>query len=193
MTHAVADAAAVNEVIGRIFSIKYDVPKACELKEYITDNDATLVGLNWPKSPILKHSGFGVILEPKEDERNSLTRPSKKRAISSVADVLMGKALQEVSFLTCDVNMDDDPNLQQQLNHGLTVLMHDDLGLGYCDDKQEKQLKTNRVHMNGSLCFIQRHWKTLFRLEFPNLPHGTDSSLLRAVASTNRELKPTKR
>ncbi|EJK53271.1 hypothetical protein THAOC_27322 [Thalassiosira oceanica] len=57
--------------------------------------------------------------------------------------------------------VDSDPNLQDQLSLALALQMEETFKLGYCGEKQMKQLKKNAGHLNNSLCFFKKHWKSL--------------------------------
>ena len=111
-----------------------------------------------------------------------------------MTDVLMvmGKTLLPVKYLTSEVEINSDLNLQEQLKVGLVKLMKDELNLGFCDGKQKDQLTTYLRHLNNILCFFERHWNVLLRKEFPELPKGLESSPLLDILSTMKRLSENK-
>ena len=146
-------------------------------------SEATLIALNTTATPIL--TGFQVSLEPRT--RKSLTDPRPKKQLKSVSDVLMGKQMLNVVNLEWVEDTSGNLTLQDQLNWKLRELCGEGIGLGYCDQHQKQQLTSNLSTINGSLCFIQKHWGSLLNNPFPELPAGNVSSLLNMLATCTRK------
>ena len=190
--HEDHDDAAAEDTLQRIVTIRCNKTKTHnDLLEWLGEEEVCVGDLHSLETPIMK-SGLDITLEPKREARSSLTAPRRRKKIGNVGDVLMRRTLLPVKYLTSEVEINSDLNLQEQLKVGLVKLMKDDLNLGFCDGKQKDQLTTNLGHLNNILCFFEKHWKVLLRKEFPELPKGLESSPLLDMLSTVKRLSEKK-
>ena len=78
-------------------------------------------------------------------------------------------------------------NLQCQTKSLLKSLFCQ-IGLGFRNTSEESMLKTFVCSYSNVLCFIERHWKSFFRVEFPCIPPMHQSCMsLQLLALTNRK------
>ena len=132
-----------------------------------------------------------IILSPIVN-KNGVSENVSKKAKVSIADVLMKKVILEksMSFLQWEIDIDLVPEINEQVTEKLYFLF-EEIDLGYCDPGQKNKLKTNAGHLNGTLCFVQKFWKVLFRAEFPRIPDGDEefasSKLLTALCTTTQK------
>ena len=161
-----------------------------DLTEFITNPAASLEALNSPDTPLFK-LGMDIILSPIVN-KNGVSENVSKKAKVSIADVLMKKVILEksMSFLQWEIDIDLVPEINEQITEKLYSLF-EEIDLGYCDPDQKNKLETNAGHLNGTLCFVQKFWKVLFRAEFPRIPDGDEefasSKLLTALCTTTRK------
>ena len=78
-------------------------------------------------------------------------------------------------------------NLQCQIKSLLQSLFCQ-IGLGFRNKTEESMLKTFVCSYSNVLCFVEKHWKSFFRADFPCIPpmHQTCMSL-QLLALTNRK------
>ena len=171
---------AVEDAFGRINSITCN---GCELHSFVDSSEATLIALNSKSTPLLEE--FQVSLTPRT--RPPLTQPGPAKKLKSVADVLMGKEMLEVVHLEWVEDTSESATLQDQVNWKLRELCEEGIGLGFCDQHQKQQLASNLSTINGSLCFMQKHWESLLKNNFPELQSGTESPLLNMLATCTRK------
>ena len=78
-------------------------------------------------------------------------------------------------------------NLQCQTKCLLKSLFRQ-IGLGFRNTSEESMLKTFVCSYSNVLCFVERHWKSFFRAEFPCIPPMHRSCMsLQLLALTNRK------
>mmetsp|Transcript_516 Transcript_516/g.1047 ORF Transcript_516/g.1047 Transcript_516/m.1047 type:complete len:309 (-) Transcript_516:517-1443(-) len=104
----------------------------------------------------------------------------------------MGKKLLGIKYLQCSHDIDSTQEIDQQILERIYTY-YEEISLGYKDPGQKAKLISNGNTIRNTLCFVQKHWKTLLRVEFPNIPDGADeflnSKLLEALCSTVRNKK----
>ena len=165
----------------------------CDLTEFIDDNntDATLVQLDSKSTPIFEN-GIDITLSPEEKIKEIEESPTKKPK-KSMTDVLMKRVVLNTKYLTEEqTDIDNlEPNVDVLIKRELFVILENEMKLGYVDEGQKKELKTNVGYINNVLCFVFKYWKALLRAEHPNIPNGLDnfdsSLLLAALGNVSRK------
>ena len=173
----------------RIKSVKCN---DCDLTEFTDDNNtnATLVQLDSKSTPIFEN-GIDITLSPEEKSKEIEEPPTKKQK-KSMTDVLMKRVTLDTKYLIEEeTDIDNpDPNVDVLIKRQLFVIL-EEMKLGYVDEGQKRELKTNVGHINNALCFTFKHWKVLLRADHPHIPIGMDnideSQLLAALGKVSKK------
>ena len=148
-----------------------------DLTDLLNEPEATIFELNSCETPTSK--GFVIKLNAIHPINASCTPTKKPRKLA--VEVLMGRAVTDMRYLSSDVNLEKETDLQQQLMATL-YLVWKKQGLGFCNGDQEAQLRLNTKKIVDTMCFIQKHWRVLLRADFPDIPEtandGYHSSVL---------------
>jgi hypothetical protein len=153
-----------------------------DIIEFVDDYDSSLSDLESDLVPLSKNN-IVVTLAAKE----RVVVPSKIGVQDDAFAVIMQAAQPKpVQFLPISA-LDESASIQDQLASGLESLCLD-LELGYKCNESEKQLKQNISKIKDVLCFVQKHWKTFFRRDFPSLPlnETRQNRLLQVLATCTR-------
>ena len=59
-----------------------------------------------------------------------------------------------------------------------------EIELGYWSNDQKVKLEGNDQLLMRSLCYVQKHWKVLFRADYPHIPTGAEGFELSKLLST---------
>ena len=110
-------------------------------------------------------------MNPIQTDSSSLNPPKKPK--KAAVDVIMGREVVKMRYLTSTVDLEKETDIQKQLTATLYALWKEH-GLGYCNGNQEGQLRTNSAKIRDTLCFIQKHWGVLLRADFPTIPQETN-------------------
>ena len=93
-------------------------------------------------------------------------------------------------FLNVEIHIDLEQEIDEQITEKLYSIF-EEIDLGYHDPGQEKKLRANAGHLKNTLCFVQKFWKALFRVDFPRIPDGevdyAESKLLTSLCTTTRK------
>ena len=167
----------VEAAMGRIRSISCS---NSDITEWLDEPEATIDELDSAETP----TGSGYVIELTPIHRHELEPPQSKKQ-KPMADILMGRAVINMSFLKVEIEIRKETSmlqddLQQQLTASLySVWQVQDLG--YCDGHQKAQLKLNTKKLVDTLCFVQKHWRVLLRAPFPEIPKDTDDDYQSSV------------
>jgi hypothetical protein len=153
-----------------------------DIKEFVDDHDSTLSQLESEVVPLSKKN-IRVTVRAKDPE----SVPSRKETqCDAFAVMLQAAKPKPVNFLPISA-IDESASIQEQLGSGLESFCLD-LHLGFKCSQSERQLKSNLFQIRDVLCFIEKHWKTLFLKDFPSLPNDEtrQNRLLQLVADCSR-------
>ena len=87
-------------------------------------------------------------------------------------------------------DIDKEPEVDEQILANVYEVFKE-IELGYCSNDQKEIMQTNAGHLKNTLCFVQKHWKVLFRSEYPHIPteEFKCSRLLNALAAADLNRK----
>jgi hypothetical protein len=146
------------------------------LLEFIGEPDATIGELNSPDTPIFacrwkfNNLPLKITLPPSQSETPAA---SKKKAKVALADVLMGRVVLNMKYLEYITDVDKRQEINEQIKEKV-YSFYEEIGLGYCDAKQEEALSKNATQIVNTLCYVEKHWKVLFRADRPRIPDGEE-------------------
>ncbi len=166
-------------------------PSAINLVQFINDPRATLALLDTNDSPIID-KGLDIYM-PKEIEIvdvDDAPEPPNKKPKANAFEVLKGRELLDMKFFELDTDLDRERNIADEVGEAICAVFCD-INLGYVTNDQLALLKRNYNTINNAMCFIRKHWHTLFRASFPRIPvegemRCSESKLLIALAATTR-------
>ena len=148
---------------------------------------ATIIKLHSSKSPILD---VGFVIELTPPRSDTVDNDSSKKKKKCAQAIMLKQVAVDLDYLETTVAEDGaDPRLDEQILAKLYDVYRDN-ELGYADDKQKKQLKSNTQTIKNAMCVIEKSWKALLRTEFPNIPQTQEkfdtSVVLTALSETER-------
>ena len=157
-----------------------------DLTDMLHEPAATVKELDTIVTPTLQ----GFVIELNRVQSASEASGGKAKQLKCMDDVLMSRVALELRYLKVEVEEGVEQNLQQQLTLSLYVIWLD-AGVGYRDVKQKEQLIKNSLLLNNTLCYIQQHWRSFFRVGFPNIPLSDSDYASSIFLEELQELKRT--
>ena len=152
----------------------------------IDDPSATLIAMDSSDTPIFT-KGIDIVLSPIETdkEEGSTSKATKKTKVVDAHKVMMKQIQLKMDFLKPkEVNIDVEKYINEQILDKIYEV-YEEIRLGYSSNDQKMKLEGNAQLLMRSLCYVQRHWKVLFRAEYPHIPTGVEgfesSKLLSAL------------
>ena len=133
-----------------------------------------------------------LILPPIVYELSAPAPSSKKTKTKSAVDVLLGRAVLKLKYLQYEWNVDKPQEIDEQCKEKVYDI-YESIGLGHDIPRQKKQLETNAMHVKNAMCFIQKHWKVLFRTEYTKIPDSGEEFIQSKVLIGLAEMICTKK
>ena len=148
----------------------------CSLIDFaIDDISATLTAMDSGDTPIFR-KGIDILLSSTEtDEGEGATaKPTKKTKVIDAHKLLMKQIRLKMDFLKPKEGM---MHAKKYINEQIldkTYEVFEEIELGYSSNDQKVKLKVNAELLMQSLCYVERHWKVLFRADYPHIPTGSE-------------------
>ena len=157
------------------------------LLKFAQNSNVETAALDSSSCPLFR-DGMRIDVAPEHDQPSPPSKEARKK-LPSALDVLSGDAEPlSVRYLTHDATSTCSQDLDVQVRKELYILVESS-ELGYFSHDQKTTLQKNLYIISNVLCFVDKHWKTLLKADYPAIPDGdySFSQLLRALLKCGRE------